>query len=111
MFAVSLVNMFLKRLSVLAFLVAGILFCIQHFQKKVVLGDMVWAALFYFFLLSVSTWAITRSGLSKNNKTFITRTYSAIGIRFIFSIFPLAIYLFFYPVLEIPFIIAYVLLY
>jgi hypothetical protein len=72
---------------------------------------LVWVALIYFFSLTWVTFKISNSALGKDNKTFITRIYSAIGIRFIFSIFPLLIYLLFYPEREMPFIIAYLLLY
>jgi hypothetical protein len=83
----------------------------QNAQQKFVLPNLVWAALLYYFLLSLVTGLITQSGMQKNNKTFITRTYSAIGIRFIFSIFPLFIYLLFSHSREVPFMVGYILLY
>jgi len=41
----------------------------------------------------------------------MSRTYSSIGIRLVFSIFPLLIYLLFSPEHDFPLIIAYILLY
>ncbi|MDZ4668102.1 MAG: hypothetical protein SGJ00_09470 [bacterium] len=83
----------------------------QQLQNSVALGNLVWVALLYFLLLTLVTYSITQSGLPKDNKTFITRTYSAIGIRFVFSIFPLFIYLIFSPERQLSFAVVYLLLY
>lgn len=104
-------TLFFKKLSSFTVFLACLILIIQNFQDKLVLGNLIWASLLYYYLLSLSTGLITISGMKKNNKTFITRTYSSIGIRFIFSIFPLAIYLFFSATQEIPLIVAYLLLY
>ncbi len=84
---------------------------LQNIQHAIQISNLIWAALLYYFLLSYITFRITSSTVDKNNKTFITRTYSAIGIRLIFSIFPLIIYLFFYTGFELTFVMAYFLLY
>jgi len=83
----------------------------QQLQSQIILNNLVWLALVYFFLLTSATYKITNSGLPKDNKTFITRTYSAIGIRFIFSIFPLFIYLIFSPERQLSFAVVYLFLY
>ncbi len=102
---------FIKTLFIFSLIIACLTGIMQNAQQKFVLPNLVWAALIYYFLLSLVTGLITQSGMQKNNKTFITRTYSAIGIRFIFSIFPLFIYLLFSPSREVSFMVAYILLY
>ncbi len=102
---------FTKRFSAFSAAIALLLYLVQIGQNKFELSYLVWLAYIYFMLLSLATFFITRSGIKKDNKTFITRTYGAIGIRFIFSIFPLLIYLLFNPAKEMPFIVTYVLLY
>jgi hypothetical protein len=102
---------FHKNLFLLTAICGALILAFQLFQNKWNLNSLVWVALIYFFSLTWVTFKISNSALGKDNKTFITRIYSAIGIRFIFSIFPLLIYLLFYPEREMPFIIAYLLLY
>ena len=102
---------FLKSLIFFTVVIACFIGIMQNLQHKFVLNNLVWTALVYYFLLSWATGLITQSGMNKSNKTFITRMYSAIGIRFVFSIFPLLIYLLFIPDREMPFIIAYILMY
>jgi hypothetical protein len=102
---------FHKSLVALTLICGLLIFAFQSFQSKWVLDSLVWISLFYFFCLTWLTFKIANSGFKKDNKTFITRIYGAIGIRFIFSISPLIIYLIFYPKREMPFIIAYLLLY
>jgi hypothetical protein len=102
---------FHKSLVSLTLLCGFLILAFQTFQTKWVLDSLAWISLFYFFGLTWLTYKIANSGVNKDNKTFITRTYGAIGIRFIFSIFPLIIYLIFYPRREMPFIITYLLLY
>jgi hypothetical protein len=104
-------NKFYPSLFILTLVMAVLIFCFQQFQNSFPINNYVWVALVYFLLLTLVTYKITNSGLPKDNKTFITRTYSAIGIRFIFSIFPLFIYLIFSPVRELPFVVVYLLLY
>lgn len=83
----------------------------QHLQSQVILSNLVWGALIYYFLLTAFTYKISYSGLPKDNKTFITRIYGAIGIRFMFSIFPLFIYLIFSPERQLSFAVVYLFLY
>jgi len=102
---------YIKNLISLTLIIALIFFSAQNLQTKIHLSNLIWPALIYFLVLSYITFRITSSTVDKNNKTFITRTYSAIGIRLIFSIFPLIIYLFFYTGFELTFVLAYFLLY
>jgi hypothetical protein len=102
---------YIKNLFSLTLIIALIIFAAQNLQTKIHLSNLIWPALIYFLVLSYITFRITSSTIDKNNKTFITRTYSAIGIRLIFSIFPLIIYLFFYTGFELTFVLAYFLLY
>ncbi len=102
---------FYKRLIIFTIIIAIFAALIQYSHIGINLSIMIWPAIVYFFALAALTYFITNSGAKKNNKTFITRTYSAIGIRFIFSIFPLGIYLFFYPEQQVHFMVAYILLY
>ena len=102
---------FSKSLVFFTVIVACFTGLMQNAQHKFVLNNLVWVALTYYFLLSLVTGIITQSGMKKDNKTFITRTYGAIGIRFIFSICPLLIYLLFSPGREMPFIVSYILMY
>ncbi len=102
---------YIKNLISLTLIIALIFFAAQNLQTKIHLSNLIWPALIYFLVLSYITFRITSSTVDKNNKTFITRTYSAIGIRLIFSIFPLIIYLFFYTGFELTFVLAYFLLY
>lgn len=83
----------------------------QHLQTSIQLSNLAWLALIYFLLLTLVTYKITQSGMPKDNKTFIIRTYSAIGIRFVFSIFPLFIYLIFSPERQLSFAVVYLFLY
>jgi len=100
-----------KKFISFTIIIAIVILLIQNFQHTIQVSNLIWAALLYYFLLSYITFRITSSTVDKNNKTFITRTYSAIGIRLIFSIFPLIIYLFFYAGFELTFVMAYFLLY
>jgi hypothetical protein len=100
-----------KNLITLTLIIAAVILLVQQMQSKIVISNLIWPAVIYFFFLSYITFRITASTVDKNNKTFITRTYSAIGIRLIFSIFPLIIYLFFYTGFELTFVLAYFLLY
>lgn len=102
---------FFPSLFILTGVMALFILSFQHLQNKIELSNLVWPALIYFFLLTIATHKIANSGLPKDNKTFITRTYSAIGIRFIFSIFPLFIYLIFSPERQLSFAIVYLLMY
>lgn len=102
---------FIPSLFVLTALLALGIFCFQQFALSIPLSNLAWAALVYFLLLTLVTYKITQSGLPKDNKTFITRTYSAIGIRFVFSIFPLFIYLIFSPERQLSFAVVYLFLY
>ena len=100
-----------KTFLYFSFAVALLILLFQTLQSKIQLSNLIWPALLWFMLLSYITFLITSSTKDKNNKTFITRTYSAIGIRLIFSVFPLIIYLFFYPSFELTLVMAYFLLY
>ena len=100
-----------KKLITLTLVIAIMFAVLQTIQNTIHLSFLIWPALIYFLILSYVTFRITSSTVDKNNKTFITRTYSAIGIRLIFSIFPLIIYLFFYTGFELSFVLAYFLLY
>jgi drug/metabolite transporter (DMT)-like permease len=102
---------FHKFLVVLTVVCGLIILAFQNLQTKWELDPLVWLTLFYFFALTWVTYKIANSGVNKDNKTFISRIYGAIGIRFIFSVFPLFIYLLFYPKRELPFIVSYLLLY
>lgn len=102
---------FYPRLIVFTIIMAVLLFLIQNFQQKIAIGNLCWGALIYFFLLTLIVYRISYSALSKKNEIFLGRIYSAIGIRFVFSVFPLIIYLIFVPVRQIPFIIVYLFLY
>jgi hypothetical protein len=102
---------FIPSLLTLTALQGVLLFCFQQFVTSILLSNLAWLALIYFFLLTLVTYKITQSGLPKDNKTFITRTYSAIGIRFVFSIFPLFIYLIFSPERQLSFAVVYLFMY
>jgi len=79
--------------------------------QKFSIPNLIWLAYIYGILLSVATYLIAKSGIKKDNKTFLTRIYGSIGIRLIFSIFPIFIYLLFSNVKSVSFVISYVLLY
>jgi hypothetical protein len=72
---------------------------------------MIWLVLAYFFALSWITWKVTQSGLKRDNKTFLTRVYGGIGIRLLFSFFPVIIYMMFANEFSLVFITAYLLIY
>lgn len=99
---------FYTRLTLFTLALAGILFLIQ---SKYDISQLIWGALAYFALLTMAVYVISQSGLKKDNKTFITRTYGAIGIRFLFSLFPLIIYFIFSPQKQLSFAFAYMFLY
>ncbi|MCF8254378.1 MAG: hypothetical protein K9H61_05420 [Bacteroidia bacterium] len=104
-------NNFMPALLALSAAMAAGIFVFQLVFPSIPLTNLVWAALIYFILLTLVTFKITNSGLPKDNKTFFVRVYSAIGIRFVFSIFPLFIYLIFSPERQLSFAIVYLLLY
>ena len=90
----------------------GILFCfVQTLQPEPYITWQAWVALGYFIVLTWITFNITRSAMSKDNKTFFLRVYSAIGIRFVFSLGPLVIYLAFVKEKSIPLVLVYALIY
>jgi hypothetical protein len=102
---------FSKSINVITLILAGGILIFKGAQEKIPLSNLVWLALIYFYFMSLVIYFISKSGLKKDNKTFITRIYSSIGIRFIFSLSPLLIYLFFSSTKELSFIISYLLLY
>jgi hypothetical protein len=102
---------FFPSLVILTGVLALFILGFQHLQSQVSLSNLVWGALIYYFLLTAFTYKISYSGLPKDNNTFITRIYGAIGIRFLFSIFPLFIYLIFSPERQLSFAIVYLFLY
>lgn len=104
-------NNFYYRLTLFTVFLAVILFIIQSIQQKFVIDYLCWGALIYFSLLTIVIYKISYSALSKKNEIFLGRIYSAIGLRFVFSIFPLIIYMIFVTERQIPFIIVYLLLY
>jgi hypothetical protein len=101
-------NKFLIRLLVFTLALAIPVFLVQ---QKYDISPVIWLALGYFALLTLVVYRIAVSGLKKDNKTFMVRVNGAIGIRFLFSVFPLAIYLFFSPRKEIPLLFCYLFLY
>ncbi len=103
--------LFLKKLITFTLTIAILMLLISQFSHTIQVSTWAWAALLYFFLLSLATGLITQSGLQKDNKTFMSRTYGAIGIRFIFSLFPLLIYLLFSNSRDFTLIVIYILLY
>lgn len=102
---------FYKIISLFTLLLALILWLVDYLNNSFSNSLLVWPALFYLYGLSCLIYLISHSGLKKDNKTFLTRMYSSIGIRFIFSLSPLLIYLFFMPSKDIYFIITYLFLY
>lgn len=104
-------NLFLKKLSVFTLSVAVLIVAVQQVISKYPISNSAFILLAYYYALSFATGMITHSGLKKDNKTFMTRTYSAIGIRFVFSIFPLLIYLLFSNSRDFALIVVYILLY
>jgi hypothetical protein len=102
---------FYPSLTILTGVLGLLILSFQKFQTQIDLSNLIWIALLYYLLLTAITHKISNSGLPKDNKTFIIRTYSAIGIRFIFSIFPLIIYLIFSPERQLSFAVVYLFLY
>lgn len=102
---------FYPSLLMLTGVLALLILSFQNLQPHIALSNLIWFALLYYLLLTAITHKISNSGLPKDNKTFIIRTYSAIGIRFIFSIFPLIIYLIFSPERQLSFAVVYLFLY
>ena len=100
---------FTKTLLVLTLCCACVIGLIQTAQHFFVLSHLIWLALLYYALLSYITFRITHSSVNKDNKTFVTRTYSAMGIRFLFSLFPLVLYVLFSASVSLPFVVAYLL--
>lgn len=84
---------------------------IYFLGNKFMISNLIWFAWIYFIALSIVSHIIASSGIHRENKIFVKRMYGSIGIRFIFSIFPLIIYLLFSNIKDIPLVIAYVLLY
>lgn len=105
------VKHFTKTLLLLALCCACLIGLVQLGQHAFVLGHLIWVALIYYVLLSYITFRITHSSVKKDNKTFVTRVYSAMGIRFLFSLFPLILYVLFSVSVSLPFVIAYLLFY
>ncbi len=97
-----------KQLTLFTLIVAVILFLVQF---KYDISQYIWLCLAYFFLLTVGVNFVLKSGLNKSNTTFITRTYSAIGIRFLFSLIPLILYFMLAVKVQLMFAIAYLFLY
>lgn len=102
---------FYPSLIILTGVLGLLILSFQKFQTQIDLSNLIWIALLYYLFLTAITHKISNSGLPKDNKTFIIRTYSAIGIRFIFSIFPLIIYLIFSPERQLSFAVVYLFLY
>ena len=104
-------NLFFKKLSIFTLSVGVVILAVQQVLTKYPITNYAFILLAYYYALSFATGMITHSGLKKDNKTFMSRTYSAIGIRFVFSIFPLLIYLLFSNSRDLALIVVYILLY
>ncbi len=102
---------FYKIITISSMLLAAALWLLDFLNDSYSNSLLVWPALMYLYGMSCVIYLISHSGLKKDNKTFLTRIYSSIGIRFIFSLSPLLIYLFFMPSKDIYFIITYLFLY
>jgi hypothetical protein len=102
---------FYKIISLSSLVLAICIGIFNYFNSSLSNSLLVWPALLYLYFLSCIIYYVSHSGLKKDNKTFLTRIYSSIGIRFIFSLSPLLIYLFFMPSKDIYFIITYLFLY
>ena len=102
---------FYKIISLSSLVLAICIGGIDYFNSSFSNSLLIWPGLLYLYFLSCFIYYISHSGLKKDNKTFLTRIYSSIGIRFIFSLSPLLIYLFFMPSKDIYFIITYLFLY
>ena len=83
---------FLVRLVILAAIAAVILLGAHHvFDAQVSVWS--WAALVFFFLLNLLVFFLSQTALKGSQKSFITFVYGSSGLRFIFSIFFIVIYL------------------
>jgi hypothetical protein len=102
---------FYKIISLSSLVMAICIGSLDYFNDSFSISLLIWPSLLYLYLLSCLIYFVSNSGLKKDNKTFLTRIYSSIGIRFIFSLSPLLIYLFFMPSKDIYFIISYLFLY
>ena len=104
-------KLFFRKLFLLTPCISCAIGLFQNTQSKVFLANFIWIVLAYFIALTVIVYFISLSGLKKENKTFLTRTYGAMGLRFVFSFFPLLIYIIFTPKMQLAFVLAYMLIY
>lgn len=102
---------FLRRLLLLTGLQAVALVMFQKLQQQYILNNLIWAALIYFALLTVIINRIALSGLHKDSRTFIKRVNGAIGIRLLFSLFPLILYFLFWPETSAVWVLTYLMMY
>ena len=104
-------KLFFNKLIILTLCISCAIGLFQNLQNKIYLDHFIWIVLAYFFVLTIVVYFISLSGLKKENKTFLTRTYGAMGLRFVFSFFPLLIYIIFIPKMQLSFVLAYMLIY
>jgi hypothetical protein len=105
------IRKFYLNLIVFAFVLGILIYGVQHLQTSFYLNNWTYLVLVYLAILTaVNSW-ISFSGLKKDSRTFITRIYSSIGLRFVFGIGFLVIYLIINPQKDLPFILAFLILY
>lgn len=101
----------LIKLLAFTFIVAALIYGVQHFFPEVLKDNTIWAAFdFYVGLTLIILW-MAREGLKGSNKSFLKVVYGGMMMRLFFSILFLVIYLIFNEVRDKPFIIGFLILY
>ena len=104
-----------SRFYIYLFILTVVLGAISYTTYSLILERSwsIWSvsALFFFMLLTSLTYFITDMGFRRNSQTFFRGLYGSIGLRFLFSIFFIVIYLIINEVKDKMFIVEFLLFY
>jgi hypothetical protein len=95
---------------VLAIIVAGIMFAIHSAIGRPV-SVWSWLAIGFFLALNTIIHFLSQNALKSSQKSFLTFVYGSIGMRFIFSIFFIVIYLIVNDVMDKVVVVNFLILY
>lgn len=102
---------FLIDLLILSLILLAIVSAVNIWLVDSIHSEWTIAALAFFTGLTMLTYYIGNNALDKAQKTFTAAIYGSIGLRFIFSLFFIVIYLIINEVKDRVFIAEFLLLY
>jgi len=102
---------FFKNLGLLTLVCALCIWCAHQWGFRTNVNPWTWGGLVFFFALTSFIYFIGQNALNKSQRTFTNAVYGSMGLRFIFSVFFIVIYLIVNELRDKIFIAEFLLLY